>query len=153
MKKKENTTDFEYLPLARVIHSNNILCIDDEYSFPAMRLSANHILRGKVAEIKYILDFYKNKLEEYRYTERKVSDRHFYNFFILCAINRALSLLSSFMNEDSTHPWLYYMALCQFTGKYLPFREWWLQMLELLICHTITMIKFRVSVICSIILR
>ncbi|WP_215267929.1 type VI secretion system baseplate subunit TssK [Escherichia coli] len=122
-EEKENTTDFEYLPLARVIHSNNILCIDDEYSFPAMRLSANHILRGKVAEIKYILNFYKNKLEEYRYTERKVSDRHFYNFFILCAINRALSLLSSFMNEDATHPWLYYMALCQFTGEISTFQR------------------------------
>ena len=122
-EEKENTTDFEYLPLTRIIHDNNTLCIDDEYSFPAMRLSANSKLRDKIAEIHADIQFYKNKLEEYRYTERTVSDGHLYNFLILCAINRISPLLSSFINEDAIHPWLYYMALCQFTGEISTFKN------------------------------
>ncbi|EFD5002433.1 type VI secretion system baseplate subunit TssK [Escherichia coli] len=122
-EEKENSTDFEYLPLTRVIYGNNVLCIDDECSFPAMRLSANHKLRDKIIEIHSDIDAYKNKLEEYRYTERTVSDGHLYNFLILCAINRTLPLLSSFINEDAIHPWLYYMALCQFTGEISTFRN------------------------------
>ncbi|ELN1259967.1 type VI secretion system baseplate subunit TssK, partial [Escherichia coli] len=62
-EEKDNTTDCEYLPLARIIHSNNTLCIDDEYSFPALRLSANHVIRDKIAEIHSAILFYKNKLE------------------------------------------------------------------------------------------
>lgn len=122
-EEKENSTDFEYLPLTRVIYGNNILCIDDECSFPAMRLSANHKLRDKIIEIHSDINAYKNKLEEYRYTERTVSDGHLYNFLILCAINRTLPLLSSFINEDAIHPWLYYMALCQFTGEISTFQN------------------------------
>lgn len=122
-EEKENSTDFEYLPLIRVIYGNNTLRIDDEYSFPAMRLSANHKLRDKIAEIHSDINSYKNKLEEYRYTERTVSDGHLYNFLILCAINRTLPLLSSFINEDAIHPWLYYMALCKFTGEISTFQH------------------------------
>lgn len=122
-EEKENSTDFEYLPLTKVIYVNNTWCIDDKCSFPAMRLSANHKLRDKIAEIHSDINFYKNKLEEYRYTERTVSDGHLYNFLILCAINRTLPLLSSFINEDAIHPWLYYMALCQFTGEILTFQH------------------------------
>lgn len=122
-EEKENSTDFEYLPLTRVIYGNNVLCIDDECSFPAMRLSANHKLRDKIIEIHSDINAYKNKLEEYRYTERTVSDGHLYNFLILCAINRTLPLLSSFINEDAIHPWLYYMALCQFTGEISTFQN------------------------------
>ncbi|WP_208463987.1 type VI secretion system baseplate subunit TssK [Escherichia coli] len=122
-EEKENSTDFEYLPLTRVIYGNNTLRIDDEYSFPAMRLSANHKLRDKIAEIHSDINSYKNKLEEYRYTERTVSDGHLYNFLILCAINRTLPLLSSFINEDAIHPWLYYMALCKFTGEISTFQH------------------------------
>lgn len=122
-EEKENTTDFEYLPLTRIIHDNNTLRIDDEYSFPAMRLSANSKLKNKIAEIHSDIKFYKNKLKEYRYTEQTVSDGHLYNFLILCAINRTLSLLSSFINEDSIHPWLYYIALCQFAGEISTFQN------------------------------
>ncbi|EFH3288672.1 type VI secretion system baseplate subunit TssK, partial [Escherichia coli] len=61
--------------------------------------------------------------EKYRYTERTVSDGHLYNFLILCAINRTLPLLSSFINEDAIHPWLYYMALCQFAGEISTFHN------------------------------
>ncbi|EMK5312311.1 type VI secretion system baseplate subunit TssK, partial [Escherichia coli] len=50
-EEKDNTTDYEYLPLTRIIYGNNSLCIDDECSFPVMRLSANHKLRNKIAEI------------------------------------------------------------------------------------------------------
>ncbi|MEE6852583.1 type VI secretion system baseplate subunit TssK [Escherichia coli :H21] len=116
-EEKENTTDFEYLPLTRIIYDNNALFIDDKCSFPAMRLSANSKLRDKIAEIHADIKFYKNKLEEFRYTERTVPDGHLYDFLILCSINRILPLLSSFINEDAIHPWLYYMALCQFAGE------------------------------------
>ncbi|MDD9069534.1 type VI secretion system baseplate subunit TssK, partial [Escherichia coli] len=122
-EEKDNTTDCEYLPLARIIHSNNTLCIDDEYSFPALRLSANHVIRDKIAEIHSAILFYKNKLEEYRYTERTVVDGHLYDFMILCAINRISPLLSAFINEDAMHPWVYYMALCQFTGEISTFYD------------------------------
>ncbi|EHO3245209.1 type VI secretion system baseplate subunit TssK [Escherichia coli] len=116
-EEKENTTDCEYLPLTRVIHGNNTLRIDDEFSFPTLRLSANHILRDKIMEIYSDIKFLKNKLEEYRYTERTVADGHLYDFLLLCAVNRILPLLSSFINEDVIHPWLYYMALCQLVGE------------------------------------
>ncbi|EDA3267912.1 type VI secretion system baseplate subunit TssK [Salmonella enterica subsp. enterica serovar Bovismorbificans] len=122
-EEKKNTTDCEYLPLTRIIHGNNTLYIDDKYSFPAMRLSTNHILRDKIAEIHTDIHFYKNKLEEYRYTERTVADGHLYNFLILCAINRTLPLLSAFINEDAIHPWVYYMVLCQFTGEISTFHN------------------------------
>lgn len=122
-EEKDNTTDYEYLPLTRIIYGNNSLCIDDECSFPVMRLSANHKLRNKIAEIYSDIKFYKNRLEKYRYTERTVSDGHLYNFLILCAINRTLPLLSSFINEDAIHPWLYYMALCQFAGEISTFHN------------------------------
>ena len=88
-----------------------------------MRLSANNKLRDKIAKIHADIKFYKKKLEEYRYTERTVSDGRLYNFLILCAINRVSPLLSSFINEDAIHPWLYYMALCQFTGEISTFEN------------------------------
>lgn len=143
----------EYLPLTRIIHNNNTLCIDNECSFPAMRLSANSKLRDRIAEIYSDIEFYKNKLKAYRYTERTVSDGHLYDLLILCAINKILPLLSSFIKEDAVHPWLYYIALCQFAGKYLHIKILYFQIPESLICHTIIMIRFHVSVISSIILK
>lgn len=122
-EEKENSTDCEYLPLTRIIHSNNTLCIDEEYSFPSLRLSANPFLRDKIVEIYSYLNFYKNKLEEYRFTEQKLSDGHLYNFLILCAINRLLPLLSLFINEDAIHPWVYFMSLYQFTGEISTFNR------------------------------
>ncbi|EFA8124553.1 type VI secretion system baseplate subunit TssK [Escherichia coli] len=116
-EEKDNTTDMEYLPLTRIIHNNNTLCIDNECSFPAMRLSANSKLRDRIAEIYSDIEFYKNKLKAYRYTERTVSDGHLYDLLILCAINKTLPLLSSFIKEDAVHPWLHYIALCQFAGE------------------------------------
>ncbi|EER0880415.1 type VI secretion system baseplate subunit TssK [Escherichia coli] len=116
-EEKECSTDCEFLPLVKVLCENNALIVDKEYSFPALRISANPLLREKCTDIFSELLNYKKKLEEYRYTKQSVADGNFYFLLILYSINRTLPMLTFSLNEADIHPWLYHMALRQLAGE------------------------------------
>lgn len=116
-EEKNNSTDCEFLPLTRIICEGKRIIIDPEYTFPSLRISADSVLKKKTAEIYSDLHNYKCKLEEYRYASQSLGDGDLVYLLILCAINRTLPMLASFLNEDITHPWLYYMELRQLVGE------------------------------------
>lgn len=122
-EEKNNTTDCEFLPLIRIVRENNNIVIDQDYTFPALKLSASALLKKRYTEIYSELYTYKKKLAEYSYALVSANENNTSLLLISCAINRALPLLEFFLNEDLVHPWLYHMTLRQLAGEISSFNR------------------------------
>ncbi len=116
-EEKKHSSDFEFLPLARVAFNNCKLSVIQDFCIPALTLVASDALYKKASDIISELLFHKSKLNESVRTRRENVQETVDTTFILCSLHRSLPVLSLYLNEQHFHPWLFFITLIQLAGE------------------------------------
>jgi len=125
--EKADAIDCECIPLTRLRYENESVIIDPAFSPPAVTLFGSNSL-GKLIETLYFeMSARARKLEEYKRSERLVSDAdrgdQVTQLLAMRSLSRVLPQLKSFCQARQIHPWQVYNVLCQLVGELSSFND------------------------------
>lgn len=125
--EKEDAVDCECIPLLRLRYENDTVVLDPQFSPPSVTLYGSNALGTLIDTIYFDISARAKKLEEYKRSERLVSDSdrsdQVTQLLAMRTLNRVLPLLRNQCLARQIHPWQVYNQLCQLTGELSSFND------------------------------
>ena len=125
--EKDDAVDCECIPLTRLCYENERIILDPTFSPPSVTLFGSFSLGKLIDTIYFELSARARTLEEYKRSERLVSDAErgdqVTQLLAMRSLNRVLPQLKNFCQARQVHPWNVYNVLCQLVGDLSSFND------------------------------